>query len=384
MKKFKLISMFLLCLFISIAAKKTVISAESTVKNLLVNGITKQGTTGWIDSKNVWKSANCTMNGRTGYFFWPNAVSSATLYQDVSVADYSAGTPMVLNATLSSYPQSPADISTLKLEFLDSEKTTVLDTKDVSYSGSTWKEFSIALPVPEGAKYARIILQGTRRSGSNLDSYFTDISFGAKDSGLIFDLTPKTQEIELKDQATASLTIDNVTDIAAEDVYITYDTEKLKYLGAEETDGIRLVYQNEATGTLRFMLASKGEANIITKKQILLNLKFQGIATGTALVDVTKGRITDGIEMEETVDDALCGDCTINIVEPKVPEDVNHSGEFTLIDLGIDARQEGKDPASEELSKYNTDISVNGAIDDDDLLKIGQLILDNPNYPFNN
>ena len=60
--------------------------------------------------------------------------------------------------------------------------------------------------------------------------------------------------------------------------------------------------------------------------------------------------------------------------------DVNNSGEYTLLDLGIDARHFGKDPKSSELSEYNTDIVVNNAIDDDDLLEISRRMMLNSNY----
>ncbi|MCT4583345.1 MAG: hypothetical protein N4A54_00350 [Peptostreptococcaceae bacterium] len=83
--------------------------------------------------------------------------------------------------------------------------------------------------------------------------------------------------------------------------------------------------------------------------------------------------------MEKDLEDEECGQAFILIKEANLT-DVNNSGEFTLLDLGIDARHLGKDPSLDELSKYNTDISVNNAIDDDDLLEIGRLMLENTNY----
>ena len=62
---------------------------------------------------------------------------------------------------------------------------------------------------------------------------------------------------------------------------------------------------------------------------------------------------------------------------------MNNSGEFTLLDLGIDARHFSKDPNSGELQHLNTDIVVNNAIDDDDLLEIAQRMMDNSNYSLN-
>lgn len=50
----------------------------------------------------------------------------------------------------------------------------------------------------------------------------------------------------------------------------------------------------------------------------------------------------------------------------------DNSGEFTLLDLGIDARHFSIDPESSELENYNTDVVVNGEIDEDDLLEIAK------------
>ena len=82
--------------------------------------------------------------------------------------------------------------------------------------------------------------------------------------------------------------------------------------------------------------------------------------------------------MEKDLIDDECGQATIIIDDLVVEDDVNHSGEFTLLDLAIDARHLGEDPKT--LPQYNTDQVVNGAIDDDDLLKIGEYMLANPNY----
>ena len=201
------------------------------------------------------------------------------------------------------------------------------------------------------------------------------------DSNWIFSLEPEKQNIKLNTTDKILLTANNITNISAEDIRISYDTDKLEYLGYEEVDGIKLVYNDAEKGELRFILSSKGEKNIINAKKILLNLSFKGVASGEALIDITKGRITDGMEMEKDVEESLCGQAIITIED--TTKDVNNSGEFTLLDLGIDARHFGKDPKSEELTKYNTDIAINNAIDDDDLLKIGQLMLANDNYAFN-
>ncbi|WP_432664902.1 cohesin domain-containing protein [Wukongibacter baidiensis] len=200
---------------------------------------------------------------------------------------------------------------------------------------------------------------------------------------VVLDIEPEKEKIKVNEKVTADLVIDNISEIAAEDIKIEYDEEKLEFSGFEEVDGMKLVKSIEETdnGELRVIIASEGEDNIVDNKEILLKLEFKGIETGEALVDVIKGRVTDGIEMEKDLTDEECGEGTI-IIEAMA--DVNNSGEFTLLDLGIDARHFSKDPESSELEDYNTDVVANGEIDEDDLLEIAKYMLENPNYEPNN
>jgi hypothetical protein len=48
------------------------------------------------------------------------------------------------------------------------------------------------------------------------------------------------------------------------------------------------------------------------------------------------------------------------------------------LDLAIDGRHFSEDPKA--LTNYNTDIVINDAIDNDDLTKIGEYMIANPNY----
>jgi|GEM_PF-1303270 len=196
---------------------------------------------------------------------------------------------------------------------------------------------------------------------------------------LILNIEPEKTKINLNDTVSANLTIDNIQDIAAEDIRIKYDSTKLQFLNYAEVDGIKLVENDVKDGELRFILASKGKENIIDAKKILLKLNFKGIAAGDALVDVTNGRVSDGITKEWDLTDEQCGQATITIQKLS---DVNNSGEYTLLDLGIDARHEGEDPST--LPQYNTDQDGNKAIDDDDLTLIGKYMLENVNYTPNN
>ncbi len=197
--------------------------------------------------------------------------------------------------------------------------------------------------------------------------------------GVVLNVEPEKSKIKLNETVSTSLTIDNIKDIAAEDIRIKYDSTKLQFLSMDEVDGIKLVKSDTQPGELRAIVASKGAANVVNVKKTLLKLNFKGIAAGDALVNVTKGRVSDGIEMEKDLTDEQCGQATITI-EDSVLTDVNNSGEFTLLDLAIDGRHYSEDPTT--LIQYNTDIVVNKAIDNDDLTKIGEYMLANPNYKF--
>lgn len=380
----------MLFLFFTVLSVKTTAFAEDntiSTSNLLLNaGPTTTTTDGWVDTDNKWQCGNFTADGYTGNIFLPiktrsYALKSASLYQDVDIRGYATGTEMTLSADMRSYEQSSYDLGILTLQYLN-ENEEVISYESQTYANPKWSTKTITTTKPENAVTARIILGGKLKCGNVLNVYYKNMIFYSE-SDYIFDLEPKTQTIPLNTTVTANLFIDNITNIAAEDVYLTYDTEKLEFLGFEEVSGVKLVYCDENSGVLRFILASQGENNIANDKKTLLNLKFKGISVGETVVDVTRGRVSDGITMEENVDEKLCGDCTIIIEDDGSVDDVNHTGEFTLLDLAIDARNFGKDPASEALTQYNTDIVINNAIDNDDLLKIGQYMVQNPNYPFN-
>ncbi len=198
-------------------------------------------------------------------------------------------------------------------------------------------------------------------------------------SEVVLDIEPEKSKIYLNESVSTDLIIENINGIAAEDIRIKYDSSKLQFIGIDEVEGIKLVEKDIQADEFRFMLVSRGAENIANIKKVLLKLNFKGISAGDALIDVIKGRISDGIEMEKDLLDTQCGEAKISISELK---DVDRNGEFTLLDLAIDGRHYGEDPTS--LPQYDTDQVINGAIDDDDLLKIGEYILTNPNYLPNN
>lgn len=245
-------------------------------------------------------------------------------------------------------------------------------TVDNLINGTTY--YFAVCPIVEG-------LDGSTVYDGIFETLCTNETSATPGDTMILYMNAEKEKIKVGEFVNTSIEIDNVTEIAAEDIIVKYNTEKLQFIDFEEIDGIKLVYTNENNGELRFILASKGSSNIVNSRKSLLNLKFKGKAVGEALVDITKGKISDGIEMEKELAENQCGQATI-IIEGFM--DVNNSGEFTLLDLAIDARHLYKDPSSEELSQYNTDIVNDGMVDEKDLVEIAKLMLLNPNYHFNN
>lgn len=89
--------------------------------------------------------------------------------------------------------------------------------------------------------------------------------------------------------------------------YIKYDNKKLKFLGIEKVDGIRVIKMIKKEGELRVVLSKEDREKLINNKQLLLKLNFQGISSGYAFVDIVKGKVSDGIKMNHSLTDKECG-----------------------------------------------------------------------------
>jgi hypothetical protein len=260
----------------------------------------------------------------------------------------------------------------------------IITPSNVTNKNVNWKSSDGSIVGVNNGKITAIkagtaVITATTTDGTNLSVSCT-VTVNEATNKVILNIEPERDKIHLNETVLADVTIDNITNIAAEDIRITYDSSKLQFINAQDVQGIKIVKSDSATtGELRVIVASKGVSNIVNAKKILLKLNFKGIATGQALVDVTKGRVSDGITTEQDLTDEQCGQGNITI-EGIV--DVNNSGEYTLLDLAIDARHYGEAPST--LSQYNTDQVVNNAIDDDDLTQIAQYMLANSNYIPNN
>ncbi|MCT4508076.1 MAG: cohesin domain-containing protein [Tepidibacter sp.] len=195
---------------------------------------------------------------------------------------------------------------------------------------------------------------------------------------LIINIKPEKEKIRVNEEVMASLSIDNVNNIYAQDIRVKYDSNLLEYIGpAKELEGIKIVDEKEVKkGELRFILGSKGSSNVINDKTDSIKLKFRGKQAGSAKVDITKGRIAT-IEKEWEVEEKGCGETTI-VIEGL--QDVNKSGEFTLVDLAIDFSYYGLNATDTDTNKYDADVVKDDEINDVDLKVIAQAMKNNPNY----
>ncbi|HEX3038136.1 MAG TPA: kelch repeat-containing protein [Oscillospiraceae bacterium] len=193
---------------------------------------------------------------------------------------------------------------------------------------------------------------------------------------------PSSDKVKINDQFTTTVAIHKGTNICAEDIKLTYDTNLFEYVGAEAQTGLKIQKEDSTTtpGTIRLIVSCLGKDNAATGDKDLITLKFKAKKPGQGKVDITKGRIADNATLEMDVADADCGEATITVESNK---DVNRSGDVTLLDLGIDGYYYGSDAKDTDSTKYDADVMPNGKIDDDDLNEITQGILSNSKYPNN-
>lgn len=188
------------------------------------------------------------------------------------------------------------------------------------------------------------------------------------------------EKVNVGQEFISNIVLKNVKDIYAEDFTIQYDNVHLEYLGFEEVPGYK-VYNapTDNNGTLRFVVASQGADYGINSETTFLKLKFKAKAIGTGKVDATKARIAD-TTVEFDLEEVDCLEDTVIIQN----QDVNMSGEYTLLDLAIDAAHFGELGSTVDPTKYVANQVGDDTIRDEDLVFIVAQMLANTNYAPNN
>lgn len=196
----------------------------------------------------------------------------------------------------------------------------------------------------------------------------------------VLKVTINEDTVKLNDLFTSYISLENVSNIFAEDFTISYDAALFEYVGFEEIAGYKVF--NEPTdkdGTIRFIVASQGEEYGINEATTFLKLNFKAKAMGTGKVDAVKCRIADTIN-EYDLDEAGCTEDSVTVSNP----DVNRSGEYTLVDLAIAGYYHGKTVAETDTVNHVADQTGDGFILNDDLIYVVNQMLNNPNYSPNN
>ena len=229
-------------------------------------------------------------------------------------------------------------------------------------------------------KSGQVVITATAEATNIIATCNVAVSPISKDETITVE--SEQSKLRVGQEFTTDIVLHNGINICAEDIKIDYNKDLFEYVGYDVINGLRVVKElkESNTGALRFIIASLGKDNAINGDKTILKLKFKAKAVGTGKVDVIKARIADNGTIEKDILTENCGEKEFIVTT----SDVNRSGEFTLLDLGIDAWYYGANAEDTDTSKYDTDVVLNGKIDDSDLLEIVEQMLKNVNYQPNN
>ena len=177
---FFILTILLMSMFVSVRAQNLIMNPGC--EDSLVNGEIPYWTevvgTSWT------QRANGNPPSYEGdYMFFPGVAAAAELQQDVDVSQMAStidegSNYFYFEGYVRVYNQSPPDRSRIVLEYLDTLKTTKLDSIDLGeYSNTTeWLQLTDTTLAPAGTRFIRIRLISTRFNGSNNDGYYDGLS----------------------------------------------------------------------------------------------------------------------------------------------------------------------------------------------------------------
>lgn len=142
-------------------------------------------------------------------------------------------------------------------------------------------------------------------------------------SSKILNIQLQKDDVNNNEEFFAYLTIDNVDHIKSEEATIKYDETKLQLLGMQCENGVRFIKSSKKVGEVKVILSSKGDSNIATGYKKLLKLKFKAKSTGSTLIYVQGGKISDGIKMERDLSKDECGSKLLNIGVKNALKNIN-------------------------------------------------------------
>jgi acid phosphatase type 7 len=160
---------------------------SSLTPNLLVNGGAENGVTGWTEVAGSFESINSGQcAGNNAYagskLFAVGGVCEDNAYgegrQDVDVSAYAAqiatgDATARFGGYLSDYNGN--DLPEFRLDFLDGNGSLLSSTATFGIRSGTWAHMQESADIPTATATVRMVLMGTRESGSDNDSYFDDL-----------------------------------------------------------------------------------------------------------------------------------------------------------------------------------------------------------------
>ncbi|NOV00567.1 discoidin domain-containing protein, partial [Paenibacillus planticolens] len=168
----------------------------------------------------------------------------------------------------------------------------------------------------------------------------------------------------------------------AQDIYIQYDADVLKYTGAQSLDpNLSIVGEQEmAPGRLRFIIASMGGEHAIGgDRPDLLKLTFEAknvLDDTAALIEVAKAIVGDTLGDEFAAGPASHSIAVKKLIKPGVEGDVNGDGRVSIGDLALVAAHYGKTKESPDWETIKAaDVNGDGVIDLEDLVRIARFIV---------
>ena len=194
MRSMSLVFFMLLFIFISSASPYNLIQNPGAEEPLVSGEIP-----GWTEEAGTtWTSSSLHLAYEGNYYFWAAASNPAKLTQTVDVSAYSREIDLGIqqfrfSGWTKSYDQSPVDAGVVEIDYLNASFVSLSYFNSGEYSNtSEWEQISDTRTAPAGTKYIRIRLNSIRKSGTNNDAYFDDLSLTAEpiphftDSGISF------------------------------------------------------------------------------------------------------------------------------------------------------------------------------------------------------
>ncbi len=158
-------------------------SSVKATGNLLVNGNAEKGSIkGWKATTKNWAAVDANKYSEPAkpykgkYFFYAEGENepTSTMYQTVSINSKYIGRKAYVTAYTCNWPQTPLDMSKVKMSFIDKNGKTI---SSITRSSSTtkWTKISFNKKIPSGTKKIKISLIAVKKCYTT-DAYFDNVS----------------------------------------------------------------------------------------------------------------------------------------------------------------------------------------------------------------